>query len=196
MKFVFENKKEVILIVIILICLVFFIFQNITFLTGNVTEGSIPSNVSVAKYLAVTFGSNLANGIQFGSVSFLPATDVNATHNYDGTNNATTFYIEVSNDSNSAVDFCIKADTDLTSPSLDVIGVGNETYSNSTSTNITEPGVSSQTSLTTVYTKSSVNVNIGSSDFWRFWLDVPTAQPSGDYNNTVYFKGIVVGASC
>jgi len=192
----FDYRKEIILILIIMLCLVFLIFQNIGNLTGNVIEGSIISNVSVAKYLAVTFGSNLAAGIQFGNVVFLPATDINATHNYDGTNNTTTFYISLSNDSNSAVDFCIKADTDLTSSALDVIGVGNETYSNYTSTNSTEPNLLFQTSLTTNYSKSSVNVGIGTDDFWRFWLDVPASQASGNYNNTVYFKGVLVGVSC
>ena len=192
----FDYRKEIILILIIMLCLVFLIFQNIGNLTGNVIEGSIISNVSVAKYLAVTFGSNLAAGIQFGNVVFLPATDINATHNYDGTNNTTTFYISVSNDSNSAVDFCIKADTDLTSSALDVIGVGNETYSADNSTTSTIPALGSETSFTTSYVKAQNVTAPGNSSYWRFWLDIPAAQPSGDYNNTVYFKGVVSGLSC
>lgn len=191
-----EYKKEIFLILVILLCLVFLIFQNLNTLTGNVTGGSIPTNVSVSKYLAVTFGANLASGIEFGKVVFLPAANVNASHNYDGINNATTFYIAVSSDSNSAVDFCIKADKGLTSPALDVIGLGNETYSNSTTTNLNFPSLSSETSLTTNYTKSSYGVGTGDSVYWRFWLDVPVSQPSGEYNNTISFKGVTSGSVC
>ncbi len=191
-----KYKKEILLVLIILISLLFLTFENFGNVTGNIAEGSTPSNVSVSKYLAISFSPSLAEGIQFGSVSFLPATDVNATHDYDGLNNGTTFYINVSTDGNSKVDFCIKANAGLTSAASDVIGLGNETYSNSTSTNSTIPPLTSQTALTTAYVKSGVGVAVGSNEYWRFWLDIPAAQPSGDYNNSVSFKGVVSGVSC
>ena len=191
----FENKKEVFLFIIILIC--FILFVGNFFATGNVTSGNTPSNVSVSKYLAISFGTNLSQGIQFGTVSFLPATNINATHNYDGNSTGTTYTIDVSTDSNSHVDFCIKANAGLTSAALDVIGLGNETYAALNLTNSTHPLLSNETPMTTSYVKSyAESIAPGNSSYWRFWLDIPSAQPSGDYNNSVSFEGVTSGGIC
>ena len=63
-------------------------------------------------------------------------------------------------------------------------------------TNISNPDSSDETSLTTSYEKAGSSISIGSINYYRFWLDVPGAQASGDYNNTVYFKGTQAGSSC
>jgi len=191
----FEKNFSVFLVFVVTLSFFLFFFESFI-LTGNVTEGSTVSNVTISKYLAISFGSNLSQGIQFGNVNSLPATDINATHNYDGSNESSTFFISVSNDSNTAIDFCIKGNAGLTSSALDVIGLGNETYSNSTVTNSTDPLLSSQTALTTSYAKSGLNVAVGANEYWRFWLDIPSSQPSGDYNNTISFKGVVAALSC
>jgi len=196
MKKFFAQQKNSLPILIITICLLLLIFENLGGLTGNILEGSTYSNVSVSKYLSIEFSPSLSDGIQFGNVSLLPATDINATHNYDGGSSGSNFYISVSPDSNSAVDFCIKSNTGLTSSALDVIGLGNETYSNFRTSNLTNPLLGAQTALTTNYTLSSTAVPIGSSEYWRFWLDIPSSQASGDYNNTISFNGIVTGTSC
>ena len=196
MKHFFKQQKNSLLILILIICLILLIFENLGSLTGNVSEGSTPSNVSILNYISVDFSQNLSDGIQFGNVSFLPSTDINATHNYDGADSGSTFYLSVSADSNSPVDFCVKANEGLTSPALDVIGLGNETYSNSSVTNITSPIPEAQVPLTTEYSLSSIAVSAGSNKYWRFWLDIPVAQPSGSYNNTISFNGIITGTGC
>ncbi|MFA5060819.1 MAG: hypothetical protein WC494_00690 [Candidatus Pacearchaeota archaeon] len=165
-------------------------------MTGYVTEGSAVSNVTITSYLAIQMSSNLGEGILFGTINELPGTNVNATHNHDGGSSGSTMYIEVSNDSNSNVDLCIKANEDLMSQELEIIGVGNQTYANSTTTDAGTPAVASEVSLTKSYVKSGVDIEKGSNFYYRFWLDIPAAQPVGTYNNTVYFKGVITGGNC
>ena len=191
----FNKNFDTILVFVAALSFFLFFFQSFV-LTGYATEGSTTSNVSIAKYLAIAFGANLSNGIQFGNVNTLPATNINATHDYDGPSDETTYTVDVSTDSNTNIDFCTKASSGLTSPALDVIGVGNETYSADNSTTSTIPALGSETSFTTSYVKAQNVTAPGNSSYWRFWLDIPAAQPSGDYNNTVYFKGVVSGLSC
>lgn len=186
---------EFILIFVIVLCVSLFLFSNFS-IHGSATAGSTISNVSLSKYFAISFGSNLSSGIEFGTVSFLPAENVNASHNYDGDLYGTTYTLEVHNDSNTAVDFCIRANSGLTSPSFDVIEIGNETYSVYNLTNSTHPEVSNETSLTTGYVKAISDIPVGEASYWRFWLDVPSSQPTGSYNNTLFFQGIIGGGSC
>lgn len=165
-------------------------------ITGYATEGSAVSNVTITSYLSIEMSTNLTEGILFGNVTELPATDINASHNYDGTSSGSTLYLEVSTDSNTNVDFCAMANDDLISSGLDIIGVGNQTYSNSTTTDAGTPDLANQSSLTKSYVKSGINVEQGGKLYYRFWLDIPAAQPAGTYNNTVYFKGVNTGVSC
>jgi len=187
---------NLVLVCVILICLFLISFQNASILSGKATAVFATSNVSVSKYLSISFSSNLSEGILFGNVAVLPAVNVNASHNYDGSGNGTTLYISVSEDGNTPVDFCIKADGDMMSLASDALGLANETYSNSTSTDAALPALGSDASLTTSYVKSGNNVDLGETNYYRFWLDIPAAQPSGDYNNTVSFKGIQTGVNC
>lgn len=194
---------NLILILIIVSCLILLILQNfngtgnsIFYFTGYATEYSTTSNVSIQKYLSIALCSNLSEGISFGSVSTLPATDINGTHNYDGTSTETTYCINVSSDGNTPIDFCTKANADLASDALDVILLGNESYANATSTNVTIPTLTSQVALTTTYVKAGNNISVGGINYYRFWLDIPAAQPSGDYNNSVYFKGVQTTLEC
>jgi hypothetical protein len=166
--------------------------------TGKITghassEISTTSNVSISKYLSINMSDNLAEGIIFGTTVNLPATDLNASHNYDGAGSGSSMSVTVGVDSNTNVDFCVKASGNLMTDALDVLGLGNETYSNaSVATSPSLPG----TALTTSFVKGMSNINEGDSVYYRFWLDVPAAQASGDYNNTVYFKGVQTGQAC
>ncbi len=191
----FEKKLNIFLAFVVLASFFLFFFESIN-ITGYATQGSTVSNVTIAKYLAIAFGNNLSEGIRFGTVNTLPAVNVNASHNYDGANFSTTYNILVSTDSNSRVDFCIKANHGLQDPALDVIGLGNETYSAYNMTNLTRPRLSAEKSMTTSYFKAINNTAVGSSSYWRFWLDIPAAQPAGNYNNTVSFEGVVSGLAC
>ena len=185
-----------ILITLVVASLLMIFFQNSGFVTGHVSQGSTFSNVSIQKYLAISFSTQLANGIYFGSVASLPATNINGTQNYAGPSNATQYYLSVSNDSNTQVDFCVKVNAGLTDPAADVIGLGNETYStNVTSSNMTIPALV-ETPMTLNYTKAAEKVAVGQDSYWRFWLDIPAGQASGDYNNSVYFRGVQATLAC
>ncbi|MCR4327788.1 MAG: hypothetical protein NUV46_04380 [Nanoarchaeota archaeon] len=195
MKKVFIGGYEFLLIFIFLFFIFLFVLNSFS-VTGNITEGITTSNVSLSKYLAINMGENLSEGIQFGTVAFLPSQNVNASHNYDGSGNSTTYSIEVHLDSNTAVDFCIKANTGLTSVALDVIGLSNETYTAYNFTNLTHPEISNETPITTSYVKAVSNIFPGNSSYWRFWLDIPAAQATGEYNNTLSFQGLDSGNLC
>ena len=166
-------------------------------LTSFASQGSTLSNVSVdVKFISISFSEKLSGGISFEEVSSLPATNVNATNNYNGAEGASMMFISVSEDSSTDVDLCIKADAGLTDAGGDVIGLGNETYGNSSSTDINNPALSGETSLTTGYVKSSGVVAPGGDNYYRFWLDVPSGTEAGTYNNTISFKGVETTASC
>jgi len=180
---------------LIFVCLILFLINNLS-ISGLVSESSTPSNVTVQKSLAIDFSTNLSDGILFGTIHVLPATNINASHNYDNIDNGSSFYAIVSEDSNVNVDFCIRANGNLTSSDLDVLGLGNETYSFYNSTNMTHPDLDLETPLTTSYVKSGEDIEIGENNYYRFWLSIPSGQPSGDYNNTLSFKAIESGASC
>ena len=165
-------------------------------MTGYVTSGSTVSNVTIVNYLSIAMSTNLQAGILFGSVSALPATNINATHNYDGGSSASTMNLSVSTDSNVNVDFCIKANANLQDAGTDVIGIGNETYANATSTDATTPAVASEVPLTTSNVKAGVNIAKGASNHFRVWLDIPAAQAPGTYNNTIMFEGVATGGAC
>lgn len=183
------------LVVLIFVC-IFLFFLNSFSIHFNVVEGNAVSNVTIQKSLAIAFSENLSEGINFGVVNTLPAINLNASHNYDGSNNGTSFYLIVDLDSNLNVDFCVKASGDLVSSYSDVLGLENETYSHYNSTNITHPDLDLETSLTIDYVRAGEDIPIGGNNYYRFWLDIPGAQPSGNYNNTVYFKGVQTGYSC
>jgi hypothetical protein len=110
--------------------------------------------------------------------------------------NQTLYFVTVETDSNTPVDFCVMADAFNTSSGLE-IGIGNYTFADSAWNNVTYPGpVDEQTMSTTAYVASQTNVVVGSSDYFRFWLDVPATTASGTYNNTVTFLGRPTGTAC
>ena len=183
------------------ICGGLFVFSMIMLLvspTGYATQGTTSSNVTITKYLSIDMSSNLSAGITFGSVTSLPAYDLNASSNYDGSNSAATYNVNVSTDSNTAVDFCIMANAPLTDAAAGtVIGLGNETFLNSSFSNMTWPGPqSAQVNLTTNWAKASSPTGAGNATFYRFWLDVPSATSSGTYNNTISIKGVETSQPC
>ena len=180
----------------IIFSLSFVFVQNFGDMTGYATEATTVSNVTITKYLAISFSTNLSDGIVFGDIAALPATNVNATHNYDNGSSGTSMFINVSTDGNTAVDFCLKSNAALTNAALDTIGLGNETYANHSTTNSSVPDVANEVAFTGSYVKAGENVAVGTVNYYRFWLDVPVAQPSGDYNNTVSFKGVSTTLSC
>lgn len=168
-------------------------------ITAYATAVDTVSNVTIQSFLSIDMSANLTDGIVFGTVSNLPAVSVNATHNFDsgGATNGSSFFLNVSLDSNTPVDFCIKANSSLYDASGgNYIGITNETYSNSSASNITHPSASNETPITTTYAKATTQVYQGNSTFYRFYLDVPAATPAATYENSIYFKGVTNGTAC
>ncbi len=171
--------------------------------TGYATTGTTTSNVTIHTYYAIEMSTNLTDGIRFGNLTSLPIVNQNATHNIDGVNStvgvpanySSSMWINVSSDSNTAVDFCIYADQ-LNTSAGDYINLPNETYYNSTFTNISHPSNGSEVPLSTTATKAGPAIAVGSKVYYRFWLDVPVATVAGTYNNTVTFNGIQTGGGC
>lgn len=191
-----KNVYRTILITVLVLSLGMLFFENASAITGQATEGLTSSEVTIQTYLAMQMSSNLTAGIIFGNVAVLPMNNVNATENYNGTSSSTLYFINVSSDSNTAVDFCLKANGGMFNPGLDEIGLGNETFStNTTTSNASLPSLT-ETAMTTSFVKNANNIPVGGVNYYRFWLDIPAGQATGTYNNSVSFKGVTSGNSC
>ncbi len=155
------------------------------------------SNATIQYYISISSSSNLSAGINFGTITSLPATAVNATGNYNESYN-TQYWIAVSSDSNTPVDLCVKGDAFNTSGGDEIDLENNYNWSDNSTTNDYDwPDLAGSYNLTnTTYLKGTTNVAAGDSNFYRFWLSVPAAQAAGTYNNTVYFKAIQTGQPC
>jgi len=171
-------------------------------ITGMATSGTTISNVTIQAYFSISLSGNLSEGISFGTITQLPSVDVNATKNFNSTvnpnwGNETLYWITVSNDSNTVVDFCVAASKMNTSGG-DEIGLGNYTWNDSVNNNMNEPSIlpGNQTAMSEypTYTAGVQDVPIGGNVYYRFLLDIPSGQPTGTYNNTIYFKGKSSGA--
>ena len=204
-----KKREDVILILSIVVFIISFagFLSTNPSITGAVATSTVGSSVDIARYFSISALTNLSDGIYFGNVSTLPAFDVNATDNFNYSavapvNNVTLMGITVSTDSNSNIDFCIKANAALhNNVSAQTIPITGETYTSFNSTNYSHPLWSgSSTAVTTDYVmaNSATNIQPGNSSYWRFWLDIPAATGAGTYNNTISFEGILnlTGQTC
>ena len=188
-----------VLLVLVSLFSIVMIFNQSIKTTGFATTETTVSNVTISKYLSITMSTNLSKGIFFGTVNSLPAVNINASGNNNSlsTGANSTFFINVSTDSNTNVDFCLKAISNLIdSAGGNMLNVGNESYSNSTTTNETLPAVGKEVIFTTSGIKAGINITAGNVTYYRFYLDVPTGTPSGTYNNTISFEGVEVEGAC
>ena len=195
------EKRNVIILVLTAAVILFSVLAFVSrppSLTALATESTTTSSVTVQKFLAITLSTNLSDGITFGTVDTLPGINVNASDNDNDGSSGTSLFVNVSTDSNTAVDFCTKANSGLHDAVGDsTIGLSNETYRNASTTNSTLPGpATSSIPLTTSFVKASEPTVPGNVTYYRFWLDVPTGTASGTYNNTVTFKGVETTLSC
>ena len=185
------------LIFIIILCVTLIIFQNVDAITGNTVSGSSQSNVTITTYFSVSLSTNLSNGIDFGIINGTNFLDINASDNNNTGANQTSLWINVSTDSNSAADFCVGANATLKS-GTDIIGITNESYSNSTTNSDVLPNLTEQVSLIVSASgvKAGESIAIGGVNYYRFWLDIPSQQASGTYTNNITFKGVSAGVAC
>lgn len=193
-----RGKINTVLAIVLIASLALLFFENISAITGHATDAQTTSNVTIMKYLSIQMSPELQSGIKFEDIITLPTTDDNATENYAGVGNSSLYYIQVSNDSNTAVDFCVMANSGMMNEGGDVIGLGNETYhAINTTSDATNPDITLQVPMTTSYVRAVNNTGIGGEAYFRFWLDVPAGQSTGQYNNTFLVRGINMGqASC
>ncbi|MBI2584193.1 MAG: hypothetical protein HYW25_05980 [Candidatus Aenigmarchaeota archaeon] len=182
-------------------------------ITGFATATqSTGSNVTISGYIAIALSTNLSRGIEFGTITLLPANQTNATASYQnytggggpgGGLNYTLYNASVSTDSNQNVDFCVKGSGPFaTSGGANSFALANLTwYDNKTINNDTHPpggpfrgffGISATTS----YVKGEVAVSAGNENNYRFWLNVSGGQAAGDYNTTISFRGTTAGDAC
>jgi hypothetical protein len=198
-----RGKRELygIIIAIALLQASFLLWSSPDSITGGQTSTETAySEAQIMKYISISMSGNLSTGIEFGTITILPATNANATKNYNSTvndawHNETLYWINVSSDSSVNADLCVKADA-LTTSGLDEIGLGNYTWADNVTNNETWPSISDAHEMTTSYVVGSMNITPGSNDYYRFWLSVPGGQPAGTYNNTVYFKAVEEGIGC
>jgi hypothetical protein len=181
------NKKRVtlnILSAILVLSLGMILIQNIESVNADEVVNTT-SKAQINTYFAITMSTELESEIDFGTIDTIPASDVNATKNYNASD-MTEYYIEVSDDSNTNVSFEINA-SDFSS-GTNTLGVGNESFAyNITNNNADEPSFD-DVSLTEVLQTAGSSVDIGEKVYYRFWLDVPGNQPTGSYTNEVWFS--------
>jgi hypothetical protein len=199
-----RGKGELYGIVIALVLLQasFVLWSSLESITGGQVSSTeeIYSEAQVMKYISISMSGNLSAGIEFGTITVIPVTSVNATKNYNSTvnenwHNETLYWINVSSDSSVNADLCVKADP-LTTSGLDEIGLGNYTWADNVTNNETWPSIGDAEGMTTSYVMGSANITPGNNNYYRFWLSVPGGQPAGTYNNTVYFKAVEEGIGC
>lgn len=188
------NVLNIALMFVIIFSLIMIGFEEIS-MSGRATLET-SSNVSIVSYLAIDFSDDLASGIIFEDVLFLPANNINAKGNYNGSMNSTNYFVQVSPDGNTPIDLCIRANSGMRTSGGDEIPLSGETYSSSFENNLTNPSIFDETSLALNYSVLSSAVPSGNRSFMRFWLDVPSNQPAGQYNNSIFFKGIASGVGC
>ncbi len=199
-----DSDRDIIVLIAILAVSTTGLFTSLQMpsITGEATSASTISSAVIQKYFSINISGNLSDGIDFGIITQLPANNWNATKNWNYTgggdvwHNETLYWITVEMDSNTPVDLCIITDA-LNTSGGDEIGIGNYTFANNQTNNMTWPGVIDQFTMnTTNYTASDWNIPVGENSYFRFWLDVPASTASGTYNNTVTFLGRPTGTAC
>jgi hypothetical protein len=149
----------------------------------NVTSTEVAISIDLSSGLSQQISWNLAS---------LPIYNQSA----DGNNNggATGYYINISVEGGTT-DLYIKASGDLITQGLDVLGLGNETFSFNL-TNSSVPSLS-KSFLTTDYLDNLIGSGLsdGSVVYLKFFLNAPPAQSAGTYNNSLLIKAVPNGES-
>lgn len=145
--------------------------------------------VNVSNAISVYLSPALSQKINW-TINTLPLYNSSAEDNNE--EGVTDYYINISSEGQN-VDVYLKADDDLKTISLDVLGLGNETYSFNL-TNSTVPS-DNKYSLTTTFTDNKIGNNLldGSVIYLKFFLNAPSHQPAGIYNNSFIFSVVPYG---
>ncbi|NCO18087.1 hypothetical protein COT60_02340 [Candidatus Pacearchaeota archaeon CG09_land_8_20_14_0_10_30_9] len=134
--------------------------------------------------ISILLSDNLTSEIRW-NVLYLPVNDLDAVGN--NLNSSTWYMINISA-TNTLVDLYVKADGDLYTESLDVLGLGNETYT----FNSTDPTVSGSNKTTMTINYSLIGDALGDNSviYMKFYLDAPSTQSAGIYSNALQFRAV------
>lgn len=183
------KRLDVILIVLVILLVVDVIMwaTQIALSPVQLAPTNIPSRVAIAAVIEVSASTDLADGIDFGSIS-PPSTDSPADEN-DNAGAGTSLYIQRGSLSNADIELCIKANGPLTETSSGIatIPLADETYS--FASDINPPGPIGSTVLTTLDVLASGAMSQANPrTYYRLWLDVSDpAQAAGSYENLITF---------
>lgn len=147
------------------------------------TSAEVAISISLSPILSQQINWNLAS---------LPVYNQSADGNNDGSEGVTDYYVNISVIGGTA-DLYLKANGDLITPGLDVLGLGNETFSFN-STNSSVPSAQ-KFALTTNYYKIGDNLNDKDVVYLKFFLNAPSGQAAGTYNNSLLIKAVANGQS-
>lgn len=191
-----ENLLLGVLFIILILAIIGLVFSSIRKTGSAITPPlSTQSQVVISAHLAIAMSDELAAGIDFGTIETLPAYQ-NATQNYNASDQ-TKYSLDVNANSNKDADFCIKADTPLKTASLVEIAMDRYRWSNSVAVNDKDNPPSSPTNaMSLTYVMAGSGVQRGTSNYFRFWLDLPSQQEAGTYTNTIWFQGVPAGSTC
>jgi len=155
---------------------------------NNTSTKTTLAYANITKNVAIGLSTNLNNdGVNFGSIDS-GSSNNNAEHNSDGTESNSTYWLTISNTTNTYIDICTK-DTTFSSGAEAIPNV-NFTWNSTTVLGSNAPsldGYAYQTSYDTTNLLAD-NSNNGTI-YLRFWLDVPVGQTSGSYTNIIYWLG-------
>lgn len=178
-------KHLIILLFVMGFSLFLFKYYNVSpplSITGMAASQIGNLSASVSTFISCTW-SNQALQISFGNSLTPGINDINATQNYGGVGNGTLYNVTVDTLSNVNANITIKG-TDLTF-GINIIGVSNVSWiSNTTMSNASNMIASNSIELTSSFNtvnQIASNEPIGSTVWYRFWLDVPTGQIAGTY---------------
>lgn len=156
---------------------------------GNAITGFAASqvgnlSVGVATYIACTW-SNPALTVSFGS-SLNPGTnDTNASNNYAGLFGATFYNVTVDTLSNVQANITMKGEDFISGANKIAISnvswTSNSSYDNDNGSNMK---IASAVALTNIFnnnTPIAAYEPIGSTAWFRFWIDVPASTVAGTY---------------
>ncbi len=141
--------------------------------------------------ISISLSSALSGEIAW-SILTLPLFNQSAPGNKG--EGVTDYYVNVSS-SPGNVDLYVRASDDLKTSGLDVLGIGNESYSFSSVDSSVSGG--NKFSLTTDFSDNKIGDNLadGSVVYLKFFLDAPSGQAPGVYNNSLLFNAVEYGVA-
>jgi len=145
--------------------------------------------VNIVSGIAIDLSSKLASQINWT----ITTSDIfNQSAEGNNGNDTTDYFVNISVESGTA-DIYIRANSDLITSDLDILGLGNETLSYNT-TNSSVPS-QQKFALTTNFADNKIGNSLGdgSTVYLKFFIDIPIAQPAGTYNNSLEIKAVPVG---